>query len=518
MQPLKFTLILANLQPEQQKNLGMLTSLTTCQFHETRRMEIMKLFKKALLATAIFGAVGVNAAVLSSDALQLSAEGVAAGKLATSQPFEVDFVVKKLTPSASVITLTFDDNVDLSKLASASEAADFGIVNDPAKGIGKVGTIAADDVATPLLTFSYGTGSFTFDRLTVDADDNTIVFEVNLGNPVTAESAFRMSATALAEIDFKGASVINYSSVDADGVAIETGSGVLAETTTQFAFEVTKEFDGRIQRALQDRFVSNGDDVDNATVDEATFYISNNEKLGAALTVASVDFVFEGNFDNKATGVADETKVAMFTGLTSTATTPVALDSEFDSVTFSITGTDIGVAGTKVSKKPFSLTYTGGADGADTATFKAIPVTGGITAKAMVTADKGSPFYIATNVDAGEWALDAVIVNIPYFPVGFEGLDTSVHFANESANDAEVLVTAIDQAGKPYKGVLADLAGNTVTKYSQTKIMEALKAPAGSKLSVTFNIDANEGNVQAYAFSNSGTGRQALVTSQQNGK
>eukprot|EP00494_Astrolonche_serrata_P002318 UN02324 len=42
-------------------------------------MEIMKLFKKAVLATAIFGAVGVNAAVLSSDPVLLSAEGVAAG-------------------------------------------------------------------------------------------------------------------------------------------------------------------------------------------------------------------------------------------------------------------------------------------------------------------------------------------------------------------------------------------------------------------------------------------------------
>ena len=47
--------------------------------------------------------------------------------------------------------------------------------------------------------------------------------------------------------------------------------------------------------------------------------------------------------------------------------------------------------------------------------------------------------------------------------------------------------------------------------------MDLLGAPAGSKLSVTFNIDANDGDVNAYAFSNAGTGRQALVTSQEKG-
>ncbi|MEI8623677.1 hypothetical protein P4S67_03970 [Pseudoalteromonas sp. B137] len=42
----------------------------------------MKLFKKALLATAIFGAMGAQAATVSSDPVKLSAEGVAAGLFA----------------------------------------------------------------------------------------------------------------------------------------------------------------------------------------------------------------------------------------------------------------------------------------------------------------------------------------------------------------------------------------------------------------------------------------------------
>ena len=116
----------------------MLTSLTIHQFHETRRMEIMKLFKKALLATAIFGAVGVNAAVLSSDALKLSAEGIAAGNVAEDQEFAVDFVVKKLTPSASVITLTFDDAVSLADLESKVGSNTVSIENKPAEGTGAV--------------------------------------------------------------------------------------------------------------------------------------------------------------------------------------------------------------------------------------------------------------------------------------------------------------------------------------------------------------------------------------------
>ena len=479
----------------------MLTSLTIHQFHETRRMEIMKLFKKALVATAIFGALGANAAVLSSDPVLLSSEGIAAGLSAENVVFDVDFVVKKLTPSASVITLTFDENVDLADLETAVGSSEVTITNDPSAGTGTVGTGE--------IIFDYGTGSFTFDRLTVDADAGTIVFEVNLGNPITAESAFRMSFASTAGVDFDGAASVSFASVESDDTAIETGTGVLAKTQSQFGFSVAKEFDGRIERISQNAFSRNGDLATNSTVDTLAFAFTNDEAgLEANLVVTDLAVKFSGDFDN---GVTASPVTSGEFSVSAAGTMAVATD--FNSVSYALGAPAAAVDGTK---NTYTVTFQGDAIGA-----VVIPQTGNIEATATVSATAGTaivtPFEIATNVDAGSWALDATVINIPYFPVGFDGLSTSVHFANESANAADVIVTAIDQAGNEYSGTLADLAGNTVTKVTQIDLMSALTAPAGSKLSVTFNIDANDGDVNAYAFSNAGTGRQALVTSQEKG-
>lgn len=460
-------------------------------------MEIMKLFKKALLATAIFGAMGAQAATVSSDPLKLSAEGVAAGLSATDVAFDVDFVVKKLTPAASTITLTFDDAVDLADLETAIGTSAVAVTNDPALGTGVV-----SDGTNTVLTFSYGTGSFTFDRLVVDADAGTISFEVNLGNPITAESAFRLSASTFAGIDFSGASQIAYASEESSGAAIETGTGTLATTTSQFDFAVTAPFDGRIERVAQTTFAKNGNNLTVSAVDYDTlgyYLVDNADNLEASLVVTAATVKLEGDFDNGVTG------------------TPVLGGQFAPAATFSTSQDSLTFTAVTPS--------TDGAKTAGTLVFDnntapvVIPQTGDIAASATLAVSNGSAatLEIATNVDAGEWALDALVINIPYFPVGFEGLSTSVHFANESANDADVIVTAIDQAGNEYDGTIADLAGDTVTKVSQVAIMEALGAPAGSKLSVTFNINANDGDVNAYAFSNAGTGRQALVTSQEKG-
>jgi len=47
--------------------------------------------------------------------------------------------------------------------------------------------------------------------------------------------------------------------------------------------------------------------------------------------------------------------------------------------------------------------------------------------------------------------------------------------------------------------------------------MTLLGAPAETKLSVTFNVDANEGVVNGYAFTSSSVGRTEISTSQQRG-
>ena len=60
-----------------------------------------------------------------------------------------------------------------------------------------------------------------------------------------------------------------------------------------------------------------------------------------------------------------------------------------------------------------------------------------------------------------------------------------------------------------------DLAGDTVTKVSQTAIMSLFGLTDSTKLSVTFNIDADSDEVSAYAYTQAdGKGRSEISNSQ----
>lgn len=461
----------------------------------------MNFFKKALVATAVVASFGASAAVVSSNPLQMSAQGVSVGVVAVNQNFTFDVVVKKEHPSSSIITITFDAAVDLDTLAVA-----VGGVVTTVPGTGKGGSV---DV-----TFDYGTGSFTFDNVVIDtATDgaHTLSWKVNLGNPLTANSAFRVEIGG-AKVDISGASSIAYASVEADGTPIETGVGVISEEVNQFTFATKAAWNGVIERIAQKTFAKNGDVAVGA--DTATFTFTNNETLAAAVTGVTGSLALAGDFDNGAAGAAKLTGAEF---ATNAATTTVASFADA-LVKFALVNVDIGAAGAKVDR---TVTMNGAT--------KVIPVTGDVDAEITFTA--AAPVIAAgktfkMNAAAGEWVLDATIINVPYFPVGFEATNSSIHFANESATDADVIVTAIDDSGVEYGPVnlnthasFADgLEANTVTKLGQAQLMDLLTVPAGTKLSVTFNIDSDVGNVNAYAFSQkTGEGRQALVTSQEKG-
>lgn len=479
----------------------------------------MNLFKKALVATAIVASFGASAtATISSTPLQMSAEGVAQGGVALNENLVFDVVVGTLHPSASTITLTFDSSIDLDNLAGGA------VINDPAEGTGK-----ANDVA-----FDYGTGSFTFDNVVIDtatAGAHTISFDVNLGNPLTANSAFRIylgSNVALAgnpdtgvdKVDISGASTVAYSSVTSADVAIETGSGVIAEETSQFAFSVTTPLNEIITRDNYQDFVGAA-----VGADALVMSMTNNETLAAAID-AMPKITLSGDFT--ASTLTNGTIVGPEIAASSSVNggdAAAALATAEDLAT----ADEIGLLFTPGDEFEVTATATTITAAFDNAAGGAtdIPVTGDVTATLSIisgTVPVGgaiTAFDVATNVAAGEWALDATVINIPYFPVGFTGLSTSVHFANESSLDADVIVSAIGADGTTTYGPLdlgKDLPMKEVTKVSQTEIMALFGITGSEKLSVTFNIDADDGDVNAYSFSNAGDARQSLVTSQQKGQ
>jgi len=491
-------------------------------------MEIMKLFKKALLATAVFGAMGAQAATISSTPLKLSAEGVALKVAPTAGTLTFDVVVDKDHPSSSTITLNFDKNVDLN---DGTTALTGGAV---IQGVG-AGTAYAGDVG-----FNYGTGSFTFDDVVITDGDaskgetDSITFKVNLGNPLTADSAFRIVLGAHTfggapadRVLVKGESTVGYVSNKADKTQIETGSGVIAEEVSQFSFKVDTKLDGLITRDDLTSFTLGNSNA--VKTDSLKYTYVNDESLGLALTGAVSKINFAGNFkgvvgtaattalSGVSTAAAANTgaAVGVLTFPTNTATTPVVI-ATLDTVTQTTPAT------------PIKDTYTNTVDFLNGATSSVeIPVTGDVLASVTLSSVTNPGVTVGTtgysvysNVAAGEWAVDATIINVPYVPVNAANTDTFIHFANETDNEVDVIVTAIDNNGVEYgpMNLGAKLAANTVTKVSEPAMdtLFGLKG-ATTKLSVTFNVDADKGDVTAYAVSQNDKGRTEVSTSQQRG-
>ncbi|GAP74598.1 glycoprotein X precursor [Pseudoalteromonas sp. SW0106-04] len=480
----------------------------------------MKLFKKALVATAIMGACGAQAATISSTPFKLSAEGAELGVSPVAKTVSFDVVVDKEHPSASTITLSFDKNVDLT--------ADLDCAGAVTQSVGGGAAYCGD------IGFNYGTGSFTFDNVVVTDGDRTkgetdsISFQVNLGNPLTANSAFRVilgdhsaetgatPSTGVSEeaVLVFGESKIGYSSAKADKTPIETGEGVIATEVSQFDFDVTTPLDGIIERVEQDQWVYTGS-TGGLTVDQLAYSISNDETLGLALTDVSATVTFAGNF----------TDVDLFSSVTTSVTSAsiVLADEEID-VNYASGALEdnvnptYGTTASALTKE--IIDFVNGS--------AIIPATGDVTATATVTGFSNTGVNLPTggyvfknNVDAGEWMLDATIINVPYFPVNYPETDSSVHIANEGSSDADVIVTAIDNNGVEH-GPLDlgfDAPAHTVTKVSKQHIIDLFGlGTAPTKLSVTFNIDADERNVSAYSFTQNGKGRSEVSNSQLKGK
>ena len=488
-------------------------------------MEIMKLFKKALVASAIIGTtVGAQAATIApSSMMNLSAEGVLYKVAPVADLVTFDVVVDKLHPATSRITLTFDSKFEI----GAADCASGSVFQIVGQGKGYCGDIA----------FDYGTGSFTFDNVVVTNGDatkgevDTLSFDVNIGNPLLNFSAFRVligqhdfdglatdpAAPATPGVNtvlISGESWVDYESKEgaAPNAVIETGRGQISQEVSQFSWTVTTELDGVIERDVQQTFV----DVAGNTVltDVLNYTLSNDEGMLLALTGTTIEVEYTGDFED-----VD----AFGTGVMGAISTPVFSMStgatDIDTVTSTyVSGTTVGYAVDGSANKE-THTYTPG-----TLTTTTIPVTGSTSGVATVTVSGTGTLptggHVIASAATGEWELDATIINVPYFPVNYADTSSSVHIANEAKADADVIVTAIDNNGTEYGPLNLgfDAMGNTVTKVSQTAIATLFGITDPTKLSVTFNIDADEEDVSAHAFTQNTKGRSEVSNSQLKGK
>jgi len=460
-------------------------------------MEIMKLFKKALLATAIFGAMGAQAADVSDAVKFTSAEGFAVSVASgLSDDRAVRVIVREKLEAGDRITLQFGKGFGDNITSVAAYSA----------------TLATGEMAINNGTADY---TFTVDAVESDFAKGKVVLELDTGYTVELDESFEVvvAADTFETTATQANATVTYSAVSwKDGSAKDTtgdNTGSFLKFANQYSATVKTALDGVIERKDGVKFIS-GFPTGNEDADTLVLTLKDNTALLDSVKAASVTtFKLAGDFSDFdktiTTGAVPDVTIASSAGDT------IAVTAFTDSVlTFTVTdeATTPGIAG--------DITVT-----LDNATRIAVPE----RIKATSFALNGDVSYglpatasVFANAPAGKWIVDATIINVPYFPVGFEGVSTSVHFANEGSKDVNVIMTAIDDKGNEYKAFdMGDLAANTVTKYKQTDIMSAFGITAKTKLSVTFNIDATDGVVNAYAFSSTAAGRQALVTSQEKG-
>lgn len=438
-------------------------------------------FKASLLASALALTFSAQAAEVTSTPLKLSSQGVAAGLTEDDVAITLDIGVDVTHPAGSTITLTFDDSVDLDTLTGGA------VTNTPANGTGTVGDI----------TFSYGTGSFTFDTVTVDTTTNpnahTLSFKVNLGNALSADSAFRVEIGA-GHVDVSGASTLAYSAKKANGDVIETGSSVIATEETQFTYTVATKFDGVIQR-LDRTLFTDADDVDVATVK----FANKETTLGASLTGISVAASMTGNFDGLASGDL----------VVTVAAAAAVLNGDEDEYTNAIVAGEITDAGVD-NVYTFTFDESNAAD---------IPASGDIEITFVVsTTDVATKYTYSGN--AGEWVVDGSTVNVPYLPVGY-GLSPNVEIANEGAA-ASISIEGFDQNGMEYGPVELTkvAAAHAVTKISEADIQTAfgLATTGKHKLSVTFVLDADAADITLAPYYREGISRVNVMSDQYKGQ
>lgn len=487
----------------------------------------MKLFKKALVATAILGAMGAQAADVSDATKFTSQEGFSVNNFATAEDPSVRVIVRERLEAGDQIKLTFGAGLDLDN--TANPFTDVTLYGRQVGG--KLYT--AGDVKAGIIGINTGSATYELEEVKSlrDLANGVIVLEVKTGFTIEKDESFEIipdvtlftkkATTANATVTYSASSWKDGSAKDTSG----DNTGSFLKLASQYAASVTTKLNGVIERENQVTFVSGGVTGD-PDADTLVLSITDKTDYIAAASGTNVQgkFVISGDFSDLANSDLAAVANANSKFVDGDITATVAGDKKSITVTVddaaATPANPAGIAG--------SLTLTiNNTSRTGTNPAKKI-VASSFTVKGDVDFD-GAGTITETNVlaagtDAGKWMLDATIINVPYFPVGFEGVNSQVNFANESGAAVDVLVTAIDAKGVQYSGSLADLAKYSTTKVSQVTLMAALKdskgntVPAGSKLSVTFNIDADDGKVNAYAFSEKvGQGRQSLVTSQQKG-
>jgi hypothetical protein len=483
----------------------------------------MSLFKKAMVATAIVAACSsVHAGEVSDATVSHSVQGLGATAGSPSDS-SVRVIAGESLRAGDLITLTFGAGVvDLSG-SDVDGGTNASVVDD-------------------IVVITYGTGSYTtteksFTPAVTNASGAVttgaiLVLEITTGSSIPADSSLEVQIPGVNILAKSAAEATVTYSASRGGVAIDTTGdnvGNLVVTEDQYSASVKTAFNGVIEREEQKTFVSGGVAGANGTEKDADTLVitvkDDQDLLSAAkgvLVKSTVSITATSNWPAPYAAAGTSPTTPEVKGPTYAVTNPNG---------DTLTGPVISTTNPKVLT--FTVVDEATTDGiADDYTLtidydqKSTISANSYSVAVSVDADSGlatnTPQVLLDGAAAGEWRLDATEINVPYLPVGFDDTTASIHFSNTATTDVPVSMSAVsleaDKSNKKYASVdLDDLEASSVTKLSQTKIMELFDITEKTKLSITFNIGGDADKVQAYATISSPEGRAEVSNSLGNG-
>lgn len=164
---------------------------------------------------------------------------------------------------------------------------------------------------------------------------------------------------------------------------------------------------------------------------------------------------------------------------------------------------------THTAGTPISHTFEFAVDG--TAADRVVLNASDYTVDVLLT--NGTQTTTYAGIAAGSHKLNGANAQFSYVPVNYDGAVVSqFEIGNKGVVDGEITITAFDTAGTKYSKTLDKKAeAGKLTAITDADISEAFALTKGTKLNLTFTVNAPAGDITFSGYSNRGTtGRMSL--------
>ena len=476
------------------------------------------MFKKTLLAVALAGVgASAQAATVAQVFTDYSKQYVAGQTASTALPASFTVALNAEYKNDDVVTFKFSSPLASgytapSSIIAAKDATGAALVLADAKAVITLGLLSqtSDTLTYRVTDVNKSFGNSTIGTFLVF---NTAAAGASKANDVTFAASTLLSVANVS---------VTYSAKTATGnFDIDTGTDNTKKITAaadQFKAEVTQKIAGSITLPARTALTSQ-------THLTSTFTNTATLRNAVATAAGSTTYTLEGDFSwIKDTNAADGLDAAaVFSNLTA-GCTYVAASSTTSKLTFTCNSASGAGLGFDFDAAAIAANTAAPGVPASTATAATVAQTlkatkYALTAKTAYTTPTGS-FTTLSAVDAGEWKVDGVYVDVPYLLAGKVGEKTFSYVVNVTNNHSQTGNVTLDVYKEDGTAIATRVAAGTVASGAIKRLSTDIKSILGTyegRFSVKVFVEVPAGKAQVYsAYVDNETSERAIVINSTN--